>query len=186
MTEYTAHASNRVDAEYITRHCKGPFDFSGANLRDANLRDANLRSANLRHTDLQGANLRSADLRHTDLQGANLRGANLRDANLQGANLRNANLRDANLRDANLRHTDLQCANLRRTDLQGADLDYSCLPLWCGGQGAKIDRKIAAQLVLHALAFVVDPDDCPEYAEIRKAAAGLCSKSHRRAEVGWL
>ena len=71
--------------------------------------------------------------------------ADLQDADLQGANLRGANLRRANLQDA-----DLQDADLRGADLRGANLDFSCLPLWCGGQ-FKTDEKICKQLVAHVV-----------------------------------
>ena len=41
-------------------------------------------------------------------------------------------------------------ADLRCADLRGADLDYSCLPLWCGGQ-FKADERICKQIFAHAL-----------------------------------
>ena len=71
--------------------------------------------------------------------------ADLRDANLRGANLRVANLRYANLCDA-----DLCYANLCYADLRDANLDFSCLPLWCGGQFIT-DDKICKQLVAHTV-----------------------------------
>jgi hypothetical protein len=95
-----------------------------------------LKSANLLGADLLGADLRSANLRSADLRSANLLGANLRSANLLGADLRGANLRSANLRSA---------------DLRSANIDFSCLPLWCGGIDFKIDEKQAKQLVYHVL-----------------------------------
>ena len=52
----------------------------------------------------------------------------------------------ANLRGANLRGADLLGA-----DLLGADIDYSCLPLWCGGLNFKIDEKQAKQLMYHVI-----------------------------------
>lgn len=61
-------------------------------------------------------------------------------ADLQGADLRGAALRDADLRGA----------DLRRAELRGAELDYSCLPLWCGGQ-FKADERICKQIFAHAL-----------------------------------
>jgi hypothetical protein len=75
----------------------------------------------------------------------------LRDADLRYADLRRANLRDADLRRANLRDADLRRANLRDADLRDADIDFSCLPLWCGGLDFKIDEKQAKQLVYHVL-----------------------------------
>ena len=66
-----------------------------------------------------------------------------------------ANLRRADLRWANLSRADLRCANLRWADLGGADLDFSCLPLWCGGLDFKIDEKIAKQLMYHVLNLMI-------------------------------
>ena len=102
---------------------------------------ADLRDADLRYADLHGDNLCDADLRYADLHSANLCGANLRYADLCGANLRGADLRGANLRDA-----DLRGANLR-----DADLDFSVLPLWCGGLSVHIDDRLARQLLYHLL-----------------------------------
>ena len=81
--------------------------------------------------------------------------ADLRWADLGGADLRRANLRRADLRWANLSRADLRCANLRWADLGGADLDFSCLPLWCGGLNFKIDEKIAKQLMYHVLNLMI-------------------------------
>jgi len=81
-----------------------------------------------------------ADLRNADLQGADLQNADLWGADLWGADLRNANLRNADLRKA----------DLLGADLQNVNLDYSCLPLWCGGQ-FKADKKICQQILAHAL-----------------------------------
>ena len=60
---------------------------------------------------------------------------------------------------------DLSYANLLYADLSSADLDFSAFPLWCGGLNAKIDKKIAIQLLYHALS-----QDCydKEYQTIRK------------------
>ena len=72
--------------------------------------------------------------------------ANLKLADLQLADLQDADLQDANLRGAKLRGAYLQGANLR-----GAKLDFSCLPLWCGGLNFKIDEKQAKQLMYHVI-----------------------------------
>ena len=76
------------------------------------------------------------------------------------ADLSSANLRYADLSSANLSSADLSYANLR-----SANLDFSAFPLWCGGLNAKIDKKIAIQLLFHALSQ--DCDD-KEYQAIRK------------------
>ena len=113
------------------------------------------------------ANLRGADLRGADLRNANLRNANLRDANLYGADLSNANLCDAILRDANLRGADLRDANLYGANLSdanlyGANLDFSCLPLWCGGLDMHIDDRLARQLLYHLLRNVAYSNNTSE------------------------
>ncbi|MCK9577568.1 MAG: pentapeptide repeat-containing protein [Clostridia bacterium] len=92
------------------------------------------------------ANLKLADLQLADLQDADLQDANLRGADLQDADLQDANLRGADLQGAKLRGAYLQGANLR-----GAKLDFSCLPLWCGGLNFKIDEKQAKQLMYHVI-----------------------------------
>ena len=98
------------------------------------------KKANLSRDDLSGANLSRANLRRADL-----RWADLRRANLSGANLRGADLSGADLSWANLSGADLRGANLSR-----ADIDFSVLPLWCGGQ-FKTDKKICKQLVAHVV-----------------------------------
>ena len=78
----------------------------------------------------------------------------------------------------------LQYANLQGVDLQGADLDFSSgIPLWCGGQDAKIDSRLARQIVAHALAQ--DCDD-PMYAKLREAARNWCQGSHVAKHIHWL
>ncbi|RKZ98961.1 MAG: hypothetical protein DRQ46_00360, partial [Gammaproteobacteria bacterium] len=42
-------------------------------------------------------------------------------------------------------------ANLCGADLDGADLDFSSLPLWCGGLSFRIDERLAKQLMYHTL-----------------------------------
>ena len=108
------------------------------------------RRANLRHANLSYANLHYANLSYANLRHANLIDANLIDANLSYANLIDANLIDANLSYANLRHANLIDANLSNADLSNANLDFSVLPLWCGGQ-FKADEKICKQLVAHTV-----------------------------------
>jgi hypothetical protein len=87
---------------------------------------------------------------------ADLRGVDLRGVDLQGADLRRADLRRADLQGADLQRANLQGANLQRADLQGAILDYSCLPLWCGGCNIKIDMKnILMILTILAVLFFI-------------------------------
>lgn len=60
---------------------------------------------------------------------------------LTGADLTGADLTGASLTGANL-----YCANLT-----GVSLDYSAWPLWCGSLQVKIDKRLAAQLMYHAM-----------------------------------
>ena len=141
---------------------------------------------NLRGADLHGANLHGADLRGANLHGANLRGANLHGANLHGANLyradlHGANLRGANLHGANLHGADLYRADLRDADLRGADIDFSCLPLWCGSLGIKIDARQFAQLVYHLCAVECDDSDC---IALQNAMLDIANRFHRVDECG--
>jgi hypothetical protein len=164
-------------------------DLTGANLTEAELIDANLRRADLTGADLTGANLTGANLteadllwvnlRGADLTGANLRGANLRGADLTGANLRGANLRGADLTGANLTDADLTDANLRRTDI-----DYSCLPLWCGGLDFKIDERIAKQLMYHVLNLMIYSDI--EIPDSKEELIKFANEFHRIDECGKL
>ena len=120
-------------------------------LHHEDLSYANLRCADLHGADLRGADLRGADLSGANLHGADLCGANLHDANLNGANLNGAILHDAILRDANLHDSNLYGADLSGANLGGADIDFSVWPLWCGSLGVKADKRVAAQLLYHAL-----------------------------------
>ena len=114
---------------------------------------------------LDGDGGKRANLRGVDLQGVDLQGVDLQGANLQDANLRNANLQDANLRNANL---------------QGADLDYSCLPLWCGSKGMKVDKRIASQIAAHFCALNCDDAN---YQAARNAILEFARMSHRSDDL---
>jgi len=155
----------------------------GANLCDANLCGANLRDANLCGANLCDANLCDANLRDANLCDANLCGANLCDANLCGANLCGANLCGANLRDANLRGADLCGANLCGANLRDADIDFSCMPLKCGGLKWRISKRIACQLVYHVCSMQCDDED---FIKIKNFALGFANQFHRVNECGEL
>ena len=140
-----------------------------------------LEGANLSHSTLFRSDFRYVNLSNADLSYANLRCAYLEGADLSGARLNHADLFDANLKDATLYHADLIGADLSGADLSGAnikdtDLDYSCLPLWYGGLGMKIDSKIARQLVYHA--FAQECDD-PEYQRLKELCKDFANKFHR-------
>ena len=132
---------------------------------------------------LQRADLRYADLQRADLRGADLRGADLRRADLRNADLRNTNLRDADLQRADLQRADLRGADLRGADLRGAGLDFSCLPLWCGGSQFKADSKIVRQIIAHVCTLeIVDADDGMKAAI--QAMRIEAVKSHRAKDLG--
>ena len=135
---YTIKFKNGCIKKFEALHHK---DLSYADLSYTDLSYTDLQGA-----DLQGANLHGADLSCTNLYIASLCGANLSSANLSRANLHGANLHGAYLYGANLRGTNLQGANL-----SGADIDFSAWPLWCGSIGVKTDKRVAAQLLYHAL-----------------------------------
>ena len=139
--------------------------------------------ANLRYADLRDANLQDADLRYANLKHADLQHANLQHADLQHADLRYADLQHADLQDADLRYANLQHADLRDADLQGADLDFSCLPLWCGGSRFKADAKLVRQIIAHVSTFeIVGADD--ELKAVLEAMRGEAKKSHRASDLG--
>jgi uncharacterized protein YjbI with pentapeptide repeats len=173
-------------------------DLSYANLRRANLRRANLSEANLSYADLSEADLRSADLSDADLSKADLSYANLRRANLSEANLSYAdlseadlscaNLSEANLIEANLSEADLSCANLSEANLIEANLieanlDFSCLPLRCGGLRWKIDKRIACQIAYHLCSMQCDDT---EFVKMRNSILDFANQFHRADTCGKL
>ena len=119
-----------------------------------------------KQADLRGADLRKVELRGANLIYADLRGANLSYAKFVGSNLIGTNLSDANLKDANLK---------------GANIDYSCLPLWCGSLGVKVDDKIVYQLLYHVCSLDCDSD---EFKEIKDKIKIYANKFHRVEECG--
>ena len=78
------------------------------------------------------------------------------------------------------KRANLKLANLEGANLEGANLDYSCLPLWCGSKGMKVDLKIVYQLLAHVACL-----DCeePEFAEIKEKIMPYAKKSHRAEEL---
>jgi uncharacterized protein YjbI with pentapeptide repeats len=132
-----------------------------------------------------GSEKEFADLCGADLRDADLRDADLRDANLRDANLRYADLRYADLSGANLSRTDLSRADLRGTNLIGADIDFSCWPLWCGSLSPIIDKRIACQLLYHAMMAMrgCDDSEVKEFLGNNQAIA-LMNQFHRADECG--
>ncbi len=87
----------------------------------------------------------------------------------------------ANLQEADLQEANLQRANLRGADLRGANLDFSCLPLWCGSRGMKVDKRIAMQIAAHFC--VLDCED-EEFTIAREKLLPFAQQSHRASELG--
>ena len=166
-------------------------DLHKADLREANLREVDLSWADLHEADLSdaglwGANLLGANLRRANLNGADLRGAVFHMANLYGADLRGANLCWADLRGADLRDADLNGADLHGADLREANLDYASWPLWCNSLSPRIDKRLAAQLLYHALRAMQSCGEDPDVAAVLASEANLrlANQFHRAAECG--
>ena len=134
----------RNDREHGRRVCLAGMDLNGLDFRLMILG-----GADMRHANLYGVCMDHADLRGADLTDATLRDADLSHADLDGARLVNADLRGAKL----------QGATLNGADLAGADLDYSSWPLWCGSLGAKLDKRLACQLLYHCVKAMMSVDD---------------------------
>lgn len=100
-----------------------------------------------------------------DLSGADLSGADLSEANLIGADLRRANLRGANMIKS--------------------DLDFSCLPLWCGGLDINIDDRQAKQIAYHLVRNVLySQNTSKEAKEAVKPLVDFSNGFHRVEECG--
>ncbi len=121
---------------------------------------------------VERADLRGADLREADLEGAKLLGADLRGADLEGVDLREADLRGADLEGVDLREADL-----RGADLEGANIDFSSLPLQCGGLNWKVDKRIMAQIAYHICSMDVMGDE--ELLEYQRRLLPLADQFHR-------
>ena len=159
------------------------YDLSEADLRGANLSEADLSEANLSRANLSKADLSRADLSGANLSEADLRGANLSEADLSRADLSGANLSKADLSRADLRGANLSRADLSKADLSRADLDFSCLPLWCGGLHLKVDKRLACQLAYHLCSMQCDDS---EYLKMRNSILGFANQFHRADECGIL
>ena len=158
---------------------------AGEDLRGADLCKAELNVADLHAVDLSEARLCGAYLGGADLRGANLFKADLRGASLVNAKLDNANLENADLRDVCLCNVGLRWANLKGADLRGADIDFACWPLWCGSLKAKIDMRLASQLLYHTIRAMQSVDDarCKAVCNDPKVIR-LANEFHRVEECG--
>jgi uncharacterized protein YjbI with pentapeptide repeats len=82
-----------------------------------------------------------------------------------------------------LTRVDLRGACLDKADLRGADIDYSVLPLWCGGLNWKIDKSIAKQFCYHICSMECDD---PEFIRIRNEMLDFANQFHRARQCGIL
>jgi hypothetical protein len=128
------------------------------------------------------ADLFEANMSWADLSRADLSGANMSRANMSGANLSRADLSGANMSVANM-----SGADLFEADMSGANLDYSCWTFACKTLKAKIDKRIAVQLLYHTIAAMksVDDDECKDFCK-NKTVLKLANQFHRVAECGEL
>ena len=85
-------------------------------------------------------------------------------------------LRGADLSEADLRGADLRRADLSEADLRGANLDFSCLPLWCGGLQLKVDKRLACQLAYHLCSMQCDD---VEFVAMRNSILSFANQFHR-------
>ena len=116
-----------------------------------------------------------------NLEDANLEGIDFKGADLSYANLRGANLEYTDLRGVDLRGADLKGAYLKGADLRWANIDYSCLPLWRGSLGVKVDNQIVYQLLYHVCSLDCGGD---EFKEIKDKIKIYANKFHRVKECG--
>lgn len=135
------------------------------------------------------ANGKRADLHGFDLRGADLYGADLYKAILRGAILCGADLNGAILRGADLRGADLYKANLYKANLYKADLDCACWPLWCGSLHARIDDRIAYQLIYHVCSVIISSPEVGRNVRdvmLSQPVLDLANNFHRAQECGML
>ena len=92
-------------------------------------------------------------------------------------------LRGVDLGNEDIAYANLAGMDLSRADLWGVDLDCSCLPLWCGGLGWKIDKRIACQIAYHLCSMECND---PEFIEIYNKIYEFANKFHRAEECGFL
>ena len=76
-------------------------------------------------------------------------------------------------------------ADLRDANLRGANLDYSCWPLWCGSLFPIIDKRIACQLLYHAMMAMqwCDDSEVKEFLANKQAIA-LANQCHWADDCG--
>jgi hypothetical protein len=74
-------------------------------------------------------------------------------------------------------------ANLSYADLRGANLDFSVLPLRCGGLRWNIDTRLARQFAYHFCSMKCDD---PEFIKLRNSMVPYANGFHRAEECGRL
>ena len=107
--------------------------------------------ADLSGKDVQGLDFSFRNLKRAYMAGTNMEGADMIRANMIGAEMTGANMTRANMIGVNLTEADMTRANMTGTNMAGANIDFSALPLWCGGLDFKIDERQAKQLMYHVV-----------------------------------
>ena len=102
--------------------------------------------ADLSGKDVQGLDFSFRNLKRAYMAGTNMEGADMIRANMIGAEMTGANMTRANMIGVNLTEADMT-----GTNMAGANIDFSALPLWCGGLDFKIDERQAKQLMYHVV-----------------------------------
>ena len=134
---------------------------------------------------LRDINLRNSNLSNSDLSDSDLSNSNLSNSNLRNSDLSNSNLSGSDLRSSDLRNSDLRNSNLSNSDLRNANIDCSAWPLSCKSIGIKVCKKIAIQLLFHAMS--VECDD-KEFNELKNSeqVINLLKQFHQKdAEKYW-
>lgn len=91
----------------------------------------------------------------------------------------------ADLSEADLRGADLSGAVLSEANMIKSDLDFSCLPLWCGGLDINIDDRQAKQIAYHLVRNVLySQNTSKEAKEAVKPLVDFSNGFHRVEECG--
>ena len=74
---------------------------------------------------------------------------------------------------------------MSQANLIGADLDYASITLSCKCLLAKVDKRLAVQLLYHACRWLqsVDDDECREFLQLEQVKK-LANQFHRVDECG--
>lgn len=120
------------------------------------IRSKNCSYQNFDYTDFSWEDLSGVDFSGSSLVCCNFRGANCTGANFSGATCDGSIFESTTCLDTLFIKTNLRNTNFRGTIITGSDFtgsifEFTCWPLWRGSVGAKIDKKIACQLLFYAM-----------------------------------